>query len=208
MTIYRNITANKKRSEDEQAKELLECYLYSNECKNDRYSSMDLISNMVRAEPDERRTAHNLKSHPMFWDADRKMKFVKAVRFVLDEEKKQNSKTIEDALESVASNVFIDWINEVEKIPNIGIDLANHIRTNNHLNMNKHYGDNSTKLTYLLKMIRNYKEHKNNKIKLGDGITIFTEQFPKLIIEVYKVMAKFKTNEELKEELEEFYLKD
>ena len=51
-----------------------------------------------------------------------------AVKFVLDEEKKQNSKTIENALESVASNVFVDWIKEIEKIPTIkndeGIDLA------------------------------------------------------------------------------------
>uniref|UniRef100_A0A914CL58 Protein kinase domain-containing protein n=2 Tax=Acrobeloides nanus TaxID=290746 RepID=A0A914CL58_9BILA len=193
MTIQQNIIADRKKSEDEQAKELLEC-------KNDRYSSMDLISNMVRAKPDERQTAQSLKSHPMFWEADRKMRFVKVVRAVQDEEERHKSKIVENALESVASNVFVDWFIEIEDIPKIGIDFVNHIRTNNYLG--KHYVNNSKKLTYLIRMIRNYGEHKH--FNLGDGITIFTEQFPKLIIEVYKVMATFKTNNKL----EKFYLED
>uniref|UniRef100_A0A914E9B9 Protein kinase domain-containing protein n=1 Tax=Acrobeloides nanus TaxID=290746 RepID=A0A914E9B9_9BILA len=206
MRIHQNIIADRKKPEDEQAKELFAC-------KNDRYSSMDLISNMVRANPDERRTAQSLKqrrAHPMFWEANHKMRFVKAVRVVQGEEEESRSLTpIENALESVASNVFVDWIKEIEKIPKIendsanrtGIDLAHHIRTNPYGGRN--YVKYSTKLTFLIRMIRNYKEHKNS-FNLGDGITIFTDQFPKLIIEVYKAMATFKTNEEL----EDFYLKD
>uniref|UniRef100_A0A914E8N7 Protein kinase domain-containing protein n=1 Tax=Acrobeloides nanus TaxID=290746 RepID=A0A914E8N7_9BILA len=177
MRIHQNIINDKKKSENEQANELLAC-------KNDRYSSMDLILNMVGAKP-LRRTAQNLKSHPMFWEVDHKMKFVKAVRVVQGEEEKSKGLTpIENALESVASNVFVDWIKEIETIPKIendlanrtGIDLANHIRTNPY--SGKYYVINSTKLTFLIRMIRNYKEHKNT-FNLGDGITIFTDQFPK-----------------------------
>uniref|UniRef100_A0A914EJV0 DNA-3-methyladenine glycosylase II n=1 Tax=Acrobeloides nanus TaxID=290746 RepID=A0A914EJV0_9BILA len=172
----------------------------------DRYSASHLINLMLAWEPNERPLAKDLKHHPLFWSPSRKLKFIKTINFVVKAEKSPVSSpqstnkslqlkhyqkgTVEKAIESIAYDVFgkdwIDTIDQDENNPNFSQALANHIMKNSHDYVS---GAKSKQMCQLLRMIRNYNEHKEDHVfDLGDGITYFTVMFPKLIIELYKTM--------------------
>lgn len=116
---------------------------------------------------------------------------------------------IQGALDSLATYVFNnDWIEKIEldkKCPHLGIDFAN-CKLRQYLSENflvvredtiinkrlsngqgdsspgpKTYGSKRDTMCYLLRMIRNYKEHKEHNFRLDDGITCFTTIFPKVL---------------------------
>lgn len=49
---------------------------------SDPYSAIHLISTMIRRERVKRPPAKCLKYHPLFWDADYKLKFVKVISYL------------------------------------------------------------------------------------------------------------------------------
>uniref|UniRef100_A0A914C0C5 Uncharacterized protein n=1 Tax=Acrobeloides nanus TaxID=290746 RepID=A0A914C0C5_9BILA len=231
-----NINKNKSKIVKDQMFELDTKYT------DDIYSTFCIISSMVEHEEDKRPSAKDIKFHPLFWKADRKLKFIKTVRNVekIERKTKEWPKKVINALEKKAKDhkaeddkakeyIYVDvtgksfnnWIDmiRVDKIyPHLGEKFAEYVfnasikfvESDNNKTQppmtesdpKSTYGYHRREICYLLRLIRNFNEHKEHNFKLDDGITCFTKIFPKMLVEVYKTMEQFKDEYT---DLKEFY---
>ncbi|XP_048226917.1 serine/threonine-protein kinase/endoribonuclease IRE1b-like isoform X2 [Ricinus communis] len=154
--------------------------------------AMDLFSHLLDPNPDKRPKAQEVLNHPLFWTPEQRLLFLQDISDRVELEDRENESEILNALEStgaVALNGKWDEKMEAAFINNIG--------------RYRRYKYDSVR--DLLRVIRNKSHHYRElpqeiKELLGshpEGFeNYFSSRFPKLLIEVYKVMYRYCKEEE------------
>ncbi|KAF3446915.1 hypothetical protein FNV43_RR12095 [Rhamnella rubrinervis] len=154
--------------------------------------AVDLFSHLLHPNPDMRPKARDVWHHPFFWSSEIRLSFLRDASDRVELEDRENESELLNALESKAMVAFNGkWDEKLETafIDNIG--------------RYRRYKFNSVR--DLLRVIRNKLNHYRElpqEIKeiLGpvpEGFDrYFTRRFPKLLIEVYRVMHEYCKEEE------------
>ncbi|KAF0908623.1 hypothetical protein E2562_026846 [Oryza meyeriana var. granulata] len=145
--------------------------------------AVDLISQLLHPDPEERPTAIYVMNHPFFWSPELCLSFL---RDTSDRIEKTSETDLIDALEGINAEAFgKNWGEKLDAA--LLADMGRY----------RKYSFESTR--DLLRLIRNksghYREFSDDlKELLGslpEGfVRYFSSRFPKLLIEVYKIMSK------------------
>ncbi|EXB95113.1 Serine/threonine-protein kinase/endoribonuclease IRE1 [Morus notabilis] len=148
--------------------------------------AIDLISHLLNPDPELRPKALEVLHHPLFWNSETRLSFLRDTSDRVELEDRKSGSAFFNAIESTAPIALgAKWNEKLEPvfIANIG--------------RYRHYKYDSVR--DLLRVIRNklnhYRELPNEIQELVGPIPegfdgYFTSRFPKLLIEVYKVMSR------------------
>ncbi|CAN6463978.1 unnamed protein product [Victoria cruziana] len=149
--------------------------------------AVHLVSQLLQPEPSLRPLAHKVLLHPLFWSSEMRLSFLRDSSDRIELEDKEKQSDLLEAIECIGPEVFGDnW--EIKFDPVFLGNIGNHRR----------YNANSTR--HLLRLIRNKWNHyiefpKQVQDYLGDMPDGFddylTKRFPKLLIDVYKVIYNY-----------------
>ncbi|GFY87748.1 endoribonuclease/protein kinase IRE1-like protein [Actinidia rufa] len=148
------------------------------------FETVDLFSRLLDPNPELRPKASEVFNHPLVWNSETRLLFFRDVSDTLELEDGESDSDLLKALESVAPRALCSkWDEKMEPafINNIG--------------RYRRYKYDS--VCDLLRVMRNKLNHHRElpvEIQdqyLKDSIAIFANRFPKLLIEVYKVMHKY-----------------
>ncbi|CAI9115226.1 OLC1v1016069C1 [Oldenlandia corymbosa var. corymbosa] len=152
----------------------------------------DLISSLLHPKPELRPKASDVICHPFFWDADRRLSFLRDASDRVELEDREKESVLLSALESTGSVAFGGkWDDK--------IDTA----FINDIGRYRRYKYDSVR--DLLRVIRNKLNHYRELPKEIQGIlgqvpegydSYFSRRFPKLLIEVHKVFRLHCAEEE------------
>ncbi|XP_073139920.1 serine/threonine-protein kinase/endoribonuclease IRE1a-like isoform X2 [Henckelia pumila] len=155
--------------------------------------AIDLISRLLDPRPDLRPTAVEVLRHPMFWNSETRLSFLRDVSDRVELEDRENTSQLLEALESRGKVAFgSKWD---EKMDNSVV---------NDIGRYRRYKFDSVR--DLLRVIRNKLNHyrelsKEIQVILGsvpEGFDFyFSARFPKLLIEVYGVILAHCADEEI-----------
>lgn len=153
----------------------------------------DLISRLLNPDPELRPKALEVLHHPMFWNSELRLSFLRDTSDRIELEDRVSDSDILKALEGIAPTALGGgkWNEKME--PAFVTDIGRHRR----------YKFNG--IRDLLRVIRNklnhYRELPNEIQELVGPVpegydNYFASRFPKLLIEVYKVVCKYCREEE------------
>lgn len=153
----------------------------------------DLISRLLNPDPELRPKALEVLHHPMFWNSELRLSFLRDTSDRVELEDRVSDSDILKALEGIAPTALGGgkWNEKME--PAFITDISRHRR----------YKFNG--IRDLLRVIRNklnhYRELPNEIQELVGPVpegydNYFASRFPKLLIEVYKVVCKYCREEE------------
>ncbi|XP_048331712.1 serine/threonine-protein kinase/endoribonuclease IRE1b isoform X2 [Ziziphus jujuba] len=154
--------------------------------------AVDLFNHLLHPNPDLRPKARDVWHHPFFWSSEIRLSFLREASDRVELEDRENGSKLLNALESTATVAFNGkWDEKLESafIDNIG--------------SYRRYKFNSVR--DLLRVIRNKLNHYRElpqEIKEilgpvpGGFDSYFSSRFPKLLIEVYRVMYDYCKEEE------------
>lgn len=153
----------------------------------------DLISRLLNPDPELRPKALEVLHHPMFWNSELRLSFLRDTSDRVELEDRVSDSDILKALEGIAPTALGGgkWNEKME--PAFVTDIGRHRR----------YKFNG--IRDLLRVIRNklnhYRELPNEIQELVGPVpegydNYFASRFPKLLIEVYKVVCKYCREEE------------
>lgn len=156
--------------------------------------AVDLVAQMIQADPKKRPDTAKLSRHPYFWDAEKRLEFVLSVsdRFELEKEKEKNDKgyvsPFTPMLEEGAPQVVgTNWLNRLDQ--HLKHELVNL----------KRRGYDGGKVLDLLRAIRNKKHHfldmdPATQQAVGEPpeayLHYFTSRFPDLLLYIYDVIVQ------------------
>ncbi|XP_073023993.1 LOW QUALITY PROTEIN: serine/threonine-protein kinase/endoribonuclease IRE1b-like [Primulina eburnea] len=155
--------------------------------------AIDLISRLLDPRPDLRPTAVEVSNHPMFWNSETRLSFLRDVSDRVELEDRENASQLLEALESRGRVAFGGKWDE---------NMDNAII--NDIGRYRRYKFDSVR--DLLRVIRNKLNHyrelsKEIQVILGsvpEGFdSYFSARFPKLLIEVYGVILAHCVDEEI-----------
>jgi serine/threonine-protein kinase/endoribonuclease IRE1 len=168
---------------------------------NDIEEPMNLLYWMLSPKPEERPTASQVKLHPFFWDAERRVQFLCDVSDHWEREprgdpNKDDGGPSEDLLqlESHAETIIRD-----PNHPNHPLDFQARLDRKFLDTLGKQRKYNGHKLLDLLRAFRNKKNHYEDmpedvKIRVGPlphgYLRYWTTRFPKLLTECYQVVSE------------------
>ncbi|GAB2289305.1 hypothetical protein Dimus_023609 [Dionaea muscipula] len=156
--------------------------------------AVDVISRLLDPKPERRPKAEEVLHHPLFWSPDIKLSFLRDVSDRVQLEDRKSVSELLKALEGVASsalgggkwdekleNAFVDNIGKYRRYKYDSVrDLLRVIR-----NKFNHYGELPVEIQELLGPV-------------PEGFdSYFTSRFPRLLIEVYRVIYRYCREEEL-----------
>ncbi|XP_020535380.1 serine/threonine-protein kinase/endoribonuclease IRE1b isoform X2 [Jatropha curcas] len=154
--------------------------------------AVDLFSCLLDPNPDKRPKALEVLNHPLFWTSEKRLSFLQDISDRVELEDRENESEVLTALESVGTAAFNGkWDEKMEAV------------FINNIGRYRRYKYDSVR--DLLRVIRNKSHHYRElpqEIKeiLGshpEGFeNYFSSRFPKLLIEVYKVMCMHCKEEE------------
>ena len=142
----------------------------------------DLIYKLLQPTPNSRPSAAKVWNHPLFWDPETRLSFLRDVSDRVDLERRRSK--LVNSLERLKNN-YQDWKSKIEPLLITKMEAY------------RKYDYNS--IRHLLRGIRNNFNHYGNlskflKCMFGDepaGIDgYFSEKFPKFFMEVYNVLEK------------------
>ena len=146
----------------------------------DNVESRDLITQMIAYDPKDRPEAYEILKHPLFWDSEKKLRFLVAVSDWFDTDGRNKRPELMDLIEENSEMVIgTDWHKKFEKL---FIENFNLFR--------KYQGDS---LLDLLRLLRNKYNHfkdlpeqLQNQMSMPEGYLLyFTRRFPYLLITIY-----------------------
>ncbi|XP_051139823.1 serine/threonine-protein kinase/endoribonuclease IRE1b-like [Andrographis paniculata] len=152
----------------------------------------NLISRLLDSNPNERPTAIEVTHHPLFWNSELRLSFLRDVSDRVELEDRESKSELLEALESIGKTAFNGKWDE-------NLDTA----FINDIGRYRRYKFNSVR--DLLRVIRNKMNHyrelpKEIQAILGsvpEGFDeYFSTRFPKLLIEVYRIISIFCAEEE------------
>ncbi|KAL8160467.1 hypothetical protein V2J09_002004 [Rumex salicifolius] len=146
--------------------------------------AVDLLSHLQHPDPKRRPNAKQVLQHPLFWDSERRLSFLRDVSDRLQRERKKCSSKFLVALEGVGIRVFgARWDKKMD--PEV-VKAINCCRR-----------DQKKSAKNLLRAVRNLLNHYHENPKeiqellgsLPEGLdSYFSCRFPRLLMEVYKVV--------------------
>lgn len=154
--------------------------------------AIDLISRLLNPDPELRPKALEVLHHPLFWNSETRLSFLRDTSDRVELEDRQTGSGLLQALESIATTAFdAKWNEKMEPsfIANIGLY--------------RRYKYDSVR--DLLRVMRNKLNHYRELPKgiqelvgpVPEGFdSYFASRFPRLLIEVYKVMSRYCKEEE------------
>ncbi|EXB50997.1 Serine/threonine-protein kinase/endoribonuclease ire-1 [Morus notabilis] len=161
--------------------------------------ALHLISSLIRANPEQRPKANEVLHHPLFWDAEKRLSFLRDIS-----DRVSKNSDISKVLESTADIVF-----DIERMCLVNVVLRWNKKV--HAQIITHiltYAKEDYKFTSVRDLLRFIGDMLNHYRQLPDDIQIlvgslyeglddyFTRRFPKLLIEVYKIVCTHCTQEE------------
>ena len=142
---------------------------------------INLIENMIAKDPKERPPMCDVLVHPAFWQKDKILDFfLKSSDFLKNKDDPLLKTSIEKGFSEVVSS--LNWIEDMDPI------IKRKVKAH------KKPGYDGTKISSLLRAIRNYAHHFNEKTKPeqkvlgelnGDFIYYWLNRFPTLLLHVY-----------------------
>lgn len=154
--------------------------------------ALDLISGLLNPQPELRPNASEVLHHPLFWNSEMRLSFLRDVSDRVELEDRENESDLLKALESTATTAIGGkWDDKVELA--FIVDMSRYRRYKFH------------SVRDLLRLMRNKLNHYRELPKeiqqlvgpVPEGFDgYFTSRFPGLLIEVYKVVCRYCREEE------------
>ena len=160
---------------------------------------VNLIEKMISPEPDQRPSIKSVLMHPAFWDKHKILEFFQKVSDYLMTKDVNLHSAMEKGFNDVIGSS--EWISQLDRI------VENDVRKN------KFCKYDGKKIRSLLRAIRNYAHHYNEKssdIKLALGslddgfVEYWMSRFPTLLLHVFKAVEPWKQIDDFKQ----FYCDD
>ncbi|XP_056174860.1 disease resistance protein L6-like [Syzygium oleosum] len=145
----------------------------------------DLLSRLLNEDPNLRPKASEVLHHPFFWSSEVRLSFFREVSDKVELEARAPNSDLLKALENTAQLVFDgNWGDKIE--PEVMADLR------------KHRKYDCSRVRDLLRAVRNKFSHTEASDEVeeilgsdADGLDIyFTGRFPRLLMEVYRVVSR------------------
>ncbi|GMH04686.1 hypothetical protein Nepgr_006526 [Nepenthes gracilis] len=155
--------------------------------------AVDLITHLLDPDPELRPKAVEVLHHPLFWSSDVKLSFLRDVSDRVEVEGREDESELLKALEGIATSALGGKWNE--KLETTFVN-----------NMGKYRRYKYDSVRDLLRVVRNKLNHYGELPKEIQGILgpvpegfhgYFTSRFPRLLIEVYRVIHRYCREEEL-----------
>ncbi|CAH2044320.1 unnamed protein product [Thlaspi arvense] len=154
--------------------------------------AVHLLSGLLHPDPDSRPRAQEVLHHPLFWNSDMRLSFLRDASDRVELENREEESQLLDALESTAAVTLNGrWD---EKLDSIFLD-----------NIGRYRRYKFDSIRDLLRVIRNklnhYRELPRELQQLLGSVpegfdSYFSSRFPKLLIQVYTVLFNYCNNEE------------
>ena len=170
-----------------------------------------IIEKMISTKADDRPPASVVLMHPALWPEKTTKAFIRDAACFFENKKNKATNEAVRELETKADSIIgqpLDWT----RIPHRAIISDLKIQFEKFTKNKKKYTPDEKSVFSLLRTIRNKITHQSNTTpeakklyKKSGGVTFYwTKKFPKLVLEMYLVLEKNKTEDELKE----YYIQD